>query len=348
MHIVAQMPSKSSITMAAVAAAAEVSRSTVSRALRNDRRLAPATCERVRRLATELGYRPNPFVATLMADLKRKRPPSATSTLAFVTAFPSRDGWRRQNPSFVDYFEGARARAVAEGYLLEPFWLREPGMTAERFSRMLHTRNIGGMLIAPLPRALGHLSLEWARFSAIAIGHTLQRPALSVAVTNFYQSMRLTLRRLSRMGCKRIGFATDAGRHQRVQHAWLGAYLVFQQTLPARRRLRAFTCPDSTGTGVEHWLRVARPDAVIGATNAVVAWLQRAGVAVPRDMVFASLNTGRKRGEPAGIDQQSCQVGATAIDLLIGQLHRNEHGIPAQPMVTLIPGVWVDGPTVPG
>ncbi len=346
MHIVARMPSSPSVTMEAVARAARVSRSTVSRALRNDPRLTPATRERVRRIADEMGYRPNPLVATLMADLKGKRPSSATSTLAFVTAYPSRDGWRRQNPSFLDYFDGARERAALQGYVLEPFWLREPGMTAERFSRMLHTRHIGGVLIPPLPRPLGHLSLEWMHFTAIAIGYTLQRPELSRAVTNFYQSMRLTLRRLNRMGCERIGFATDAGRHERVQHAWLGAYLLFQQTLPARRRLPAFTCPDSSGTGMDQWLRVSRPDAVIGASNAVFAWLQRAGVAVPGDMVFASLNTGRNSSDPAGIDQQSRLVGATAIDLLIGQIHRNEQGLPLHPMLTLIPGIWADGPTV--
>src|ERR1700677_1612449 len=125
-----------------VARAAGVSRSTVSRALRNDLRLKPETCERVRKVAAELGYRPNPFVATLMADLQRKRQPSASSTFAFVTAHPSRDGWRRQNPSFVDYFEGAQERAATHGYALEAFCLREPGMTAERFTRMLYTRNI--------------------------------------------------------------------------------------------------------------------------------------------------------------------------------------------------------------
>jgi LacI family transcriptional regulator len=134
-----------------IARAAGVSRSTVSRALRNDPRLKRETCERVKKIAADLGYRPNPFVATLMADLQRKRQPTASSAFAFVTAYPSREGWRRQNPSFLDYFEGARERAASQGYVLETFWLREPGMTAERFSRMLYTRNIRGLLIPPQP-----------------------------------------------------------------------------------------------------------------------------------------------------------------------------------------------------
>jgi len=329
-----------------VARAAGVSRSTVSRALRNDPRLKPETCERVQTMAAELGYRPNPFVATLMADLQRKRQPSSSSTFAFVTAHPSRDGWRRQNPSFVDYFEGARERAASQGYALETFWLREPGMTAERFTRMLYTRNIRGLLLPPLPRPLGHLSLDWQRFAAIAIGYTLQRPDLSRAVANFYQGIRLALRRLTRLGYRKIGFAIDAGTNVRVQHAWLAGYLVFQNSLPVKQRLPAYICPDSTGKGIPHWIRAHRPDAIVGATNSVLTWLERAGLHAPQDIGFASLNAGRDASRPAGIDQQSRLVGATAVDLIVGQIHRNEPGIPAHPMLTLVPGVWADGPTL--
>src|ERR1700748_1389319 len=120
------MPVSPSVHMEDIAFAAGVSRSTVSRALRNDPRLKSETCARVQKMAAELGYRPNPFVATLMADLQRKRRPSTSSTLAVVTPHPSREGWRRQNPSFVDYFEGAKERAASQGYALETFWLREP------------------------------------------------------------------------------------------------------------------------------------------------------------------------------------------------------------------------------
>jgi LacI family transcriptional regulator len=47
------------VTIVDIAEAASVSASTVSRVLRHDRRISPATTERVHRAAEELGYRPN-------------------------------------------------------------------------------------------------------------------------------------------------------------------------------------------------------------------------------------------------------------------------------------------------
>jgi LacI family transcriptional regulator len=47
------------VTIVDIAAAASVSASTVSRVLRHDTRISPATTERVHRAAVELGYRPN-------------------------------------------------------------------------------------------------------------------------------------------------------------------------------------------------------------------------------------------------------------------------------------------------
>lgn len=337
------MRAKLAVTMEAVARLAGVSRSTVSRALQNDARLTAATCERVRQAAEKLGYRPNPFVRTLMADLKRRRAPQSTSTLAFITAFGSRDGWMRHNPSFLQYFEGARERAAEQGFRLEAFWLKDPRLTEDRFNRMLITRNIRGLILPPLPRPLGGLTLAWEHFSSVAIGYTLLQPDLTRAVANFYQGMRLALQELIPMGFQRIGFVTDASADQRVQHAWLAAYLVYQQGLPAARRLPALISRDARGAALKTWLRDERPDAIIGAHNGIHTWLQQSGSARSAKPPFFSLNTGRDPNDPPGVNQQSRLVGASAVDLLIGQLHRNEYDLPQQPTTTLIPGVWSKG-----
>jgi LacI family transcriptional regulator len=324
-----------------VARAAGVSRSTVSRALQNHPRLPSSTKERVCQLAGEMGYRPHPMIAALMAELKSGRGAPSASTLGYLTAHPTRDGWEQPNPSFKEYFLGARDRAAAQGFVMEIFWLREPGMTVERFHRMLNTRQIRGVLIAPQPEPHGVLELPWDHYAAVAIGHTLKEPALSRVVPDFYLGNLETLGRLQQEGYRRIGFATDAKTHERVHLAWLAAYLVFQQSLPARRRLPPYICPGLSGEGLADWIRLHRPDAIVGTQNQVLSWVNAAGGG---GIKFASLNTGRSDRDPPGIDQQSRLVGATGVDLIIAQMHRNELGIPAQPMMTLIPGVWRAGP----
>ena len=56
------------VTLQAIAARAGFSVSTVSLALRNDRRLRADTRATIQAVAKELGYRPNPLIAVLMAD----------------------------------------------------------------------------------------------------------------------------------------------------------------------------------------------------------------------------------------------------------------------------------------
>lgn len=331
------------VTMEDVARAVGVSRSTVSRALSNHPRLPPERCAAIRQVAAEMGYRRNAMVSALMADLKAHRQPRTVNTLAYLTSHPSRDGWQRPNPSFVEYYEGARDRAAEQGYRLETFWVHEPKLGPDRFNRMLHTRHIRGVLIAPLPEPNGTVPLCWENHAVIAIGHTLVEPAVSRVVPNFYQGNLATLEHLHAHGARRIGFATDAKTHERVQLSWLAAYLVFQQRLPVNRRLPPFICEDAVGTGMKEWMTWHQPDAVVGTQNQILGWIKKAGwqVNAPGALVFASLNTGRSPLDPPGIHQHSRLVGATGVDLIIGQIHRNEQGIPAQPMLTLVPGTWV-------
>ena len=48
----------------------------------------------------------------------------------------------------------------------------------------------------------------------------------------------------------------------------------------------------------------------------------------------------------SGIRENHELIGAAAVDLLIGQLSRNEIGIPRQPRKVLIPGTWHEGGTL--
>src|SRR5512145_702370 len=95
-------------TMKIVAAKAAVSSMTVSLALRNHPRIPRSTRERIQTIARELGYRPNPMVHALMAEVRARRPVTSATTLAFITAFPTRDGWRRGQHVFVANFAGAQ------------------------------------------------------------------------------------------------------------------------------------------------------------------------------------------------------------------------------------------------
>ncbi len=214
-------------------------------------------------------------------------------------------------------------------------------MEAGRFNKMLHTRHIRGVLIAPLPEPNGTLPLCWENHAAIAIGHTLLEPAVSRVVPNFYQGNLVTLEHLQARGARRIGFATDAKTHERVQLSCWRPTSCFSNGCRRAVGCRPLSVPMPK---VLAWLSGCGliGDAVVGTQNQILSWMRAAGRGVncPGGLVFASLNTGRSPEDPPGINQQSRLVGATGVDLVIGQIHRNEQGIPGQPMLTLVPGVW--------
>ncbi|HEX9784887.1 MAG TPA: hypothetical protein VGA56_19430, partial [Opitutaceae bacterium] len=61
---------------------------------------------------------------------------------------------------------------------------------------------------------------------------------------------------------------------------------------------------------------------------------------------FCSLNVNVNIVPCAGLDFHPRLIGALAIELLTGQLLRNDCGAPKIASITTIPPIWVDGPTV--
>eukprot|EP01035_Chromulina_nebulosa_P036270 gene36270-48842_t len=109
-------------TLQDVATRARVHRTTVSLALRDHPRIPAETRERVKAIAAKLGYRINPLVSALMQSRRSGQAVKHVS-LAYVTNYPTRFGWRRPHHDRPDYFPGAVERARDFGYKLEHFWL---------------------------------------------------------------------------------------------------------------------------------------------------------------------------------------------------------------------------------
>jgi len=87
---------KPEVTLADVARKAGVHRATVSLSLRNHPRIPVATRERIRAIASELGYRINPLVSALMQSRRTGKPAKHTA-LAYVTNYPTRYGWHPEH-----------------------------------------------------------------------------------------------------------------------------------------------------------------------------------------------------------------------------------------------------------
>jgi LacI family transcriptional regulator len=334
-------------TLRSIARTTQLSGAAVSLALRNHPSIPARTCQRVQRAAARLGYKRDPEVAKLMAYLRQARQKRKQGALGLLTLFPEVSPWRT-NRHLELLHDAARARADQFGYQLEEYWLAEPGMTPARMQAVLLARGIEGFLLLGAPRWVEHLDFDFSSFACAATGYSI-RNQLHRACQHQYQEMFIALQQLQARGYRRPGLVLSRDSNERTMHHWSAALLSFQQSLPARDRVPMLITPELTASQVATWLRRHRADVVLShapAAPVMVSWIQQAGQRVPEDCGFADLDINeRADGDCSGIRQNYPQVAAAAVDLVVGQIQRNERGVPAFPKTVQITGEWVNGTT---
>lgn len=342
------------ITLRSLAERAGVDISTVSRALRNSPSVRDATRERIHKLATSMGYRPDAAMAALVAYRKGVRATPYQSTIAWLDNWPVRGGLRAIQ-SFDEYFLGAAGRAAGFGYKLEEFFLRADGLTAARMAAILRARNIQGVIVAPQQHDGTRFDFDFTHFSAVALGYSL-RPAFLHVVTNHqFLSAVLAVKSLIGLGYRRIALYLYADWDRKVNEGYSTGFMSAQKKMRPKDRIPPFlyevgeTEPEeSVATKFRAWISRVRPDAIItqGLCPNMVEWLRPLGLRVPRDIALADLSAHPDKPDFAGIYQNDRLIGATAADLVIGMLQRNERGLPATLVYTQVEGVWQPGKSV--
>jgi LacI family transcriptional regulator len=333
------------VTMKEVAVAAGVSASTVCRALGMDPQIPETTRKRIKKAAASLGYLPDPLLSAFAQRRRGKTAGSEITTLAYITNFETADDWMRHH-FYEPVFKGAKAQALRNGYKLEHFWMREPGMSGERLSRILHNRGIVGICIAPTPNDRGRLDLDWNRFSCVTIGYSLLQPVLHRATPHHFHAILTAVRKLWKQGYTRIGFCLFAGTSPRVDDLWLAGALLTRQHNPDAG-VKIFLFDDDTRSKIPDWAIAEKLEVIVSDNLQALHELQRRGIRAPGDIDYATVNWSKAEPEIAGVNQRPDSIGAAAIDIAIAQLRRAERGIPEIPVTSMVEGIWVDGPSLP-
>ena len=320
-------------------------------ALRNSSRISAPVREKIVRIAEEKGYQRDPVVSALMNQLRTTRKSRWVEKIAYLTFWNTRGEWR-ENINETAYFLGAGERAAQLGYEVEDFWAKQPGMSSARLSKILYSRGIRGVIIAPLPRHLGHVSLDWRHFASAALGLTVLKPDIHRASHSYQEGMNLALHSLKNLGYRRPAFANIALFDRRTKHGWLSGFLTSQFQLPAEHRIPPFLAPGHNRgekwdrDKFARWLEKWKPDSIVSNTEQPIELAGELGYKIPGDLGFASLHRLHDDDPWAGINRQPRQIGAAAVDLVVGQLQNNEFGLPACPKTVFLGGLWCDGPTV--
>jgi LacI family transcriptional regulator len=331
---------QSIITMRHVAEAVGVATSTVSKALRHDPTIPEARCREIRAAAEKLGYRPNPAVATLMAQLHHHRRRSDPHSIAWI------DLWGAERSEVAKILEpmlhGARERANSLGYGIEVYRAGAEQISPGRLRQMLTSRGQWGLIIPPVPQSARRFPFDLRGFAGVAIGTSLQEPVMYRVAPNHFRGCVLAFERLRERGLRRIGLALSPEMNERVEGKWLGAFLFCQQRLPAEQRVTPLIALPETHEAFARWLQQAKPGAVLVAEEAVVRLLQGANNRSDQaPMIGWLLRTAPNPGDRS-LDERHERMGSVAVETVVAQIHRNERGSPSVPYETLIDPVWVE------
>ena len=316
----------------------------VSLALRNSPGVSAATRARIRKLAEDRAYRPDPAVTKLMHHLRSRRPTRLQANICGLTErWPTGSEVRH---IFADrLLLGLRERAAALGYAFSLIHLDEAGAGAQ-LQQTLTRRGIECLVVLPLlqPRDLSTL-LDWRLFFTVSVTSSITAPRFHTVIPQHFDNMLLACRQLTLAGYRRIGLALPKDWDLRVNHRWTGA-MTWHNHYGGTESVRPFIGeargPTMDPEAFKAWLLEQKPDVVIcdDIGMAIVLDTIQSLSATKRPRIV-TLNWSTIRGD-SGIDQRVELIGATAIDILASMYVHSERGIPATPYATMVPGRWID------
>ena len=145
--------------MRSVAEAVGVAVSTVSKALREDPTISNSIRRCIQKKAKAMGYRPNPLVAILMAQLHVHRRRNDPMHLAWIDLWPNEKEAARL-PLLKPLERGAFKRASALGYGIEVYKVTRDDISVDRLRQLLIARSQWGVIIPPVPDTLTRYPID--------------------------------------------------------------------------------------------------------------------------------------------------------------------------------------------
>jgi DNA-binding LacI/PurR family transcriptional regulator len=327
-----------------VAREAGYSIAAVSMALRGDRSIPEATRKAIAKVAKQLGYRTNPLVAALMSLQRKRRRPSAkaSTAIALLITHLEQDP-RRRHTSYQRMYEGASARAKELGWSLAEFDLTGPGMTPARMRRILLTRNIHAVVVAPLPHQSTTIDFDFSDLAVVGLGMSVCVPIIERVANDHYQSAALAVRKCIELGYKRPGLVLSQETSHRLDHRWLGGYrFAMEQFAPGTRLSPLMTeRTEQLAPALSAWEKRENPDVVIFGNLEKELLEQTKAHSV-------SLAVDNQQGFLTGIFQNYEVLGAVAVEHAVAKLQTNSFGTLPFSQLHLVEGIWVPGSSAPG
>lgn len=293
-----------------VADAAGVAPSTVSRAFSRPGRVNAETAERIRQVATEMGYRTNP--------LARALPTGKTSLLAIIVADVT-------NPFFFELLRGAEDTATKAGYTLLVADVQE-SVDAERQALDRVLPMVEGIVLATSRMSDSSIRVAAKQRPTVVLNRSMSDIA-SVATDNA-RGMRRAVEHLGSLGHTSITYVAGPDASWANGVRWQALREACHELGLRTRRIGPFSPTQAGGLSAAGEL-TASPSTAVIAYNDLLAigmmrGLQSLGIRIPEDVSIVGFDNifGADFCTPqlTTVAAPLRQLGAVAVQTLLDDL----------------------------
>jgi len=259
----------------------------------------------------------------------------------------------RNRAAHAPHVEGAEAEAASLGYRLVDFVPLRDGMRFARFRRILETRGIRALLVIPPPYPTDLADLDFSGLACATIGYALERPVLHRINPLFLEGVRMALDEAWNAGYRRPALLATEGVSRRVSDQIKAGFVLerelgrWQSPLPI---LSFEQKPDgSAPRGILGWIKKHRIDCLLAHDwNGSMRFMLRAlGHEIPGPIGYVDLERNVPERGIAGLEVKYEALGSWAIKSIVSQIHRNEGGIPEEPLEIGIHCSWHPAASLP-
>jgi LacI family transcriptional regulator len=320
------------ITIKDIARIANVSHTTVSRALNNKSRIKDETKGKILAIANELNYRPN-FIARSLVMKQTKTLGLVITTMA--------------NPFYTELSQGIETTAIGLGYNIILCSTNYDLSAEKQYIEMLRSKGVDGIIFSSAHMDDPNiLTLAEEAFPIVLVNRRTYHPAVRekvdyVGVDNILGGF-LAVEHLIKLGHQRIGVIGGSSESsvgfERLQGgkkalATYGLKMVGDYFIEGNFLKR------SGYQGGKEFLKMAEPPTAIFATNDYMALgtfeaIIEGGQRVPEDIALIGFNdiefTSMRGIELTTIGQKKYEMGALAVKTLVERIEGGKTGSPKE------------------
>jgi len=333
------------VVMKDIAEKAGVHQTTVSLALNNDRRISKSTADRVRKIAEEMGYIPDPILTSLVSYRNKTRVLPYQETIALI--FDTLGSYGVDDSLYLRTVRNAVIQRAKElGYKIEILRRGVDYASSATLDRILRTRSIHGILFGDIYGEDLEYKLDWDEYSMVKITQAPFSLPIDSVMGNYFFSARTVMRNLKNLGYRRPAMAGSIPEETHTRNLYRAGFEYGQRRHYApEHHIPFYEFQRKTEEEIEEevftWLKEVKPDVLMSYWNNLCRpafRLTQSG----HNCRFVSLEADDQSICFGGIRNNFKKMAETAIELLISKMRMNVRGLPNSPNLILVEEKWID------